>query len=443
MAHRRFQNSDAMLPLDKTRFDYLNNPTPVSRTSLNSERAFSARMLDKVFNFLDSDSTDVLSAGIPPRGGSNSSGGRVPFSGLDDWTNAWVDHQQQTTTYHGHRGDTERPNPNEGSHGSTGAGGSYYPGPEEDSGFFGFLGHLFGNGGALGGLGNVLSSLAARLTGASLTGAEREANAFTAEQSEIDRRFQSAEADKARAWQEQQYLQYNSPAAQVRQFQEAGINPIMVAGGNMPAASTSTAAPSGAAGASVSPSSPIDLVSGIISMLKAKSEIELVKSQTRKNNAEANGEEIRNTWIDKLNDEQIAEIRSRIGLNDSNIDRNKHLNALTDAQKVLTDLEADWLPKINEAKTNADKARAAYDFAEAAISRYENMFHHRLGSNEYLAVAETILGFLTEHWSDISSWYTNAADAIGDLWNKMTHVQGDTAFGTSDQKPFRKNGGSR
>lgn len=310
-------------------------------------------------------------------------------------------------------------------------------GSEDSKGFFGSLDDPSTP------LGNLISSLASRLTGAHLTGAEREANEFTANQAAINRQFESAEADKARAWQEQQYLLYNSPAALMRQYSEAGINPVMVAGGNMPAASTSTAAPSGVSGSSVSPSSPIDLVSGIISVLKAKSEIDLTKSQTRKNYAEANGEEIRNTWIDKLNDEQIREIRSRIGLNDSNIDRNKHLNALTDAQKVLTDLEADWLPKINEAKSNADKARAAYDFAEAAISRYENMYHHRIGSNEYLAVAETILGFLTEHWSDISSWYTNAADAIGDLWKKMTHVQGDTAFGTSDQKPLRKNGGSR
>lgn len=91
----------------------------------------------------------------------------------------------------------------------------------------------------------------------------RENNEFNAQQAQLDRDFQAAMQDKTldwneRMWQknneynEQQYLKYNTPVAQLRQAQEAGINPNMVSTNGMsnsysPAqAVSSSSSPSGA-----------------------------------------------------------------------------------------------------------------------------------------------------------------------------------------------------
>lgn len=68
-------------------------------------------------------------------------------------------------------------------------------------------------------------------SGIGLTGAEREANQFNAQQAQI-----------GRDWQEQMYNQYYSPSAQVRQFKDAGLNPALmysngIGSGSMPSSS--------------------------------------------------------------------------------------------------------------------------------------------------------------------------------------------------------------
>ena len=42
--------------------------------------------------------------------------------------------------------------------------------------------------------------------------------------------YQSQEAEKARQWQENYYKEYQSPSAMVQQYQEAGLNPMSIAG---------------------------------------------------------------------------------------------------------------------------------------------------------------------------------------------------------------------
>lgn len=72
----------------------------------------------------------------------------------------------------------------------------------------------------LGGLWSGIENLWNRFTGAGQTNAERSAQDFSAQQAQINRDFQTAEAQKARQWQEDFYTQYQSPQAQVRQYHE-------------------------------------------------------------------------------------------------------------------------------------------------------------------------------------------------------------------------------
>lgn len=99
--------------------------------------------------------------------------------------------------------------------------------------------------------------------GTNLTGAQEQANLFSA-----------SERAAAQDWQEQMYNKYQSPAAQIKQYQDAGINPaLMYQGGAsfQPVGSSSGAQ-------SVSPGSP-DLPngSGLLSLLRTALDASLTK----------------------------------------------------------------------------------------------------------------------------------------------------------------------
>ena len=59
--------------------------------------------------------------------------------------------------------------------------------------------------------------------------------------------YQSQEAEKARQWQEDYYKEYQSPSAMVQQYQDAGLNPMSIAGkvgGSTPPSASSPSASS-------------------------------------------------------------------------------------------------------------------------------------------------------------------------------------------------------
>ena len=137
---------------------------------------------------------------------------------------------------------------------------------------------LGGVGGALLGAGGSVAGSAIAASGAKDTNAQQ--MQFTQQENEKNREWQSAEADKNRQWQEQQWdyqfnktfgsqLQqfryeqdyinnYNSPQAQVRRLQDAGLNPALALGtgatgtaSSTPVTMTSPASPSGSMPSSV------------------------------------------------------------------------------------------------------------------------------------------------------------------------------------------------
>lgn len=125
------------------------------------------------------------------------------------------------------------------------------------------------------GVGKGISSLWNKATGSDLTNAERQTMDWNAQQAEANRSFQSAEAEKARQWQEDYYNQFESPQARIRQYEEAGLNPALLYGsqlgtGNAPA----TSVPSGDSASVGLPSSGAgDLLSFIGQMMSIKSMI--------------------------------------------------------------------------------------------------------------------------------------------------------------------------
>lgn len=188
-------------------------------------------------------------------------------------------------------------------------------------------------------IGNQINSFINSKTGAHLTGAQQEANAFSA---------RMAEEEFAR--QEEFYVKYQSPKAMMRQ----GVNPFGVSG------STGGTSVSGGSPRSVTPSVPqssnlFDIVQLLFGMQQQKrlndSQIELNDSAAQRNLSEVNERNINSETLKDMNLATIMEKLSNVELNDSNIKliTSKILN--TDAD---TELKASQLAKVTAEIANIE-----------------------------------------------------------------------------------------
>lgn len=168
----------------------------------------------------------------------------------------------------------------------------------------------------------------------------------------------------------------------VRDMKAAGLNPgvLFRAGAGAAASSPEGASAEGTA----------DLGSAIQMMLAGK-QAKLLDAQAAKTNAEAGLTDRNAAWVDRLNQKTLDEISSRMKVNDADINVKEYDAALKAAQKAQLEKETEWIDRVNAAKTEADKAKAAYDYAEASISKMEKELGHRLSSSEFLAVVDSII----------------------------------------------------
>lgn len=222
-----------------------------------------------------------------------------------------------------------------------------------------------------------------------LTGSQREANEFSAEQAAENRGFQHAEAELARDWQEQQYLKYNSPSAQVAQYQAAGINPATMYGQSFSPASVATSAPAGDSAASVTPPGG-DLVGMIGKMM----ELSLLGEQKRKLELENKGREISNSIQDEygrsIAKSQVDEANARIAKLAEETKNEKVRNGLLAAEKTLKELEADPSSFMNFEKTwRANYIEQTGSTPEAGLLK---------------TVVDMTLKGMTGFWKDVFNW---------------------------------------
>ena len=127
------------------------------------------------------------------------------------------------------------------------------------------------------------------------------------------------------------YLQYNTPAAQRARYEDAGINPYMALGnmqnGNAQSALTSAnSAPMQAT--QVQPEN--GMANGIQSALINAATVMSAVSDARLKSAQADKQNLENGKFAEEFANRMAEIRSKIGLNDSSRDKNKSEKSIYD-----------------------------------------------------------------------------------------------------------------
>lgn len=326
------------------------------------------------------------------------------------------------------------------------------------------------------GVANGISSLWNKSTGSDLTNAERQTMEWNAQQAQENRTFQSAEAEKARQWQEDYYNQYESPQARIRQYEEAGLNPALLYGSQLGSGSApSTSVPSGDSASVGLPSSGAgDLLSFIGQMFSMKSIInknnadalnaeadaankradtklkeqeyewnpELFRSEISKNEANA-----ANLLAGvKVAEEQVNKLVADQKLIASNIDLNEHEAHLIIQQCHKTAIEAanESLRSQGIKSNNRLLAQQLYtEIAKTALTEAEvyltNAKTNEANANTALvskkAISESVEAAVREKygvslnadgWALAGRCVRGVSDAIDDLWNWITGTEGST-----------------
>lgn len=202
----------------------------------------------------------------------------------------------------------------------------------------------------------MIRSLAAGWTGESMTGAQREANDFSAQQAQLNRDFQ-------------QEMSSTAYQRQISDMQAAGVNPALALGGTASGAST----PSGSAASSASPA-PAMSMSDIMAIAMLPAQMKMLDQQVKGVELENAQREIDLSFLSQekitaLNytAAQIADIRDMIRtreverrLKESGISQNEANTALFVQQALATAIDNKTRDELNQAMLAYRAAETAY-----------------------------------------------------------------------------------
>lgn len=205
-------------------------------------------------------------------------------------------------------------------------------------------------------LNEMVRSLLANWTGESLTGAQREANDFSAQQAQLNRDFQ-------------QEMSSTAYQRQVSDMQNAGVNPALALGGTAAGAST----PSGNAAASAA-LSPVMSMSDIMQVAMLPAQMRMLDQQVKGAELENAEREIDLSFLEQekitaLNytAAQISDIQDMIktreverALKQSNISVNEANEALSIQQALATAIDNKTRDELNQALLAYRAAETAY-----------------------------------------------------------------------------------
>lgn len=249
------------------------------------------------------------------------------------------------------------------------------------------------------GIGKGISSLWDKSTGSDLTNAERQTMEWNAQQAQENRTFQSAEAEKARQWQEDYYNQYESPQARIRQYEDAGLNPALLYGSQLGSGSApTTSVPAGDSASVGLPSSGAgDLLSFIGQMMSMKSLINKNNADAAKANAEADNVKQKTEWDPKLWQSELDKNEATTSNLLAGVDK-----ALAEIDKISQDIrESESRFKVNEKQADlilSQTGKTAIEAANEALKSKGIEANNRLVAQQVLTeAAKTALTKAQEH----------------------------------------------
>lgn len=210
-----------------------------------------------------------------------------------------------------------------------------------------------------------------------LTGAEREANAFSADEAQKNRDFQ-LEMDSTKYQR------------QVADMKAAGINPMMAAGGTPTTPSGSAASPAASGeGSGINLGSVLQLLSLPAQIEKTKAEADEAKAGAQNKRSEAESR-------DRLTPKQIEEIEQRIAESiarehdkwkeaeerDYKIQLAISESLLADAQAHLAEVSAEDIQALRQSKIALNEAKAGREKNEAVLAYYNALYQKGLVDND-------------------------------------------------------------
>lgn len=202
---------------------------------------------------------------------------------------------------------------------------------------------------------NVAPSLLAKYAGTELTGAEREANQFSAEQAYLAR-------------QHDIYMSKNKYQMETQSMQNAGLNPAMMyGGGNLVSTHATGAAPS-----SVSPSTA-DLLGTLMALVRMPLEMKNLQAQNRILTQDERGKKIDNDIKEQTSGITIElvglskdEALARIAEAQQRTKTEEERTALTHLEKLRQALDNDQFAQLME--WNVKQAEANYNLTVSSIN---------------------------------------------------------------------------
>lgn len=219
----------------------------------------------------------------------------------------------------------------------------------------------------------------------------------------LQRQFESEQAQLQRDWSEQQYLQYNSPEAMMRQYREAGLNPSLMYGGAQATdANMQSAAPSGAQASAGSQSiSPINFgdFMNVMQLWKTKAEIDNIKADTT-------GKDITNEQLGAKLTAEIESLTASAGLSGAETEVAKN-NAALLASKIP------FASDVAEAEKNYMISHVAIETANAKEAGY-NVDNWSWRNRQVCTIS------WAESWAKQHGWTVTYSDSLSKA--KSGHV---------------------
>lgn len=209
----------------------------------------------------------------------------------------------------------------------------------------------------------------------------------------------------ARNWEEDMYNKYNSPSALVRQYEDAGINPALMFGGQTPAASTDTQA---APVADMQTGTVTEMLAQLMNLDLLSEEKNLKHQQANaaaaaanQSNAAAAGQSIENEFKPRILEQSLEK---------GELDIQQSKNAIARFEDELENLRA---------STQEYKTRSQYNAASALLQVANRAFVGLQGQQVSLQNAR--LAFENEFQSEFGIRPDEP------IWNSITGLFGKTA----------------